>query len=176
MKLSQFVFVCIGACLMACSPYSKDRYLSQYDSFTEETQSHCDAYSDSEWEDRNAEMREFLGENYREFEEEFTEKEKARIWAQALVYYTCQYKEEVVDRIRNADEEELEQVREHIKLVSEASDEFLDELIPQLEKLGPELEEAGKELVQKLEDSGVLEELEKSLHKLGKKLEEIEIE
>lgn len=176
MKITHFVIACLGAFLLACAPLTKQQYLNELETFTDESGAHCDSYTDREWASRNEQMKEYLGEQYQRFEADLTPKEKAHVWAQALVYYTCQYKEDVVDRIREADEAELEKLRENIELIADSGEEFLDEVLPELEKLGPELRDAGKEFARKLEKSGIMEQLEESLDKLGKKLQEVDLE
>lgn len=160
--------------LVGCSSVSKTQFLENYDEFMEEVQEDHEDYSSKDWKKKNESLKTFLEDEYPQFEEDLTKKEKVRIWAQALTYQVYQHKEEVIEEIEKNEEVYVEMIEEHVEFVTEVNEEIIEDVLPELERILPELKEVGKSLIERLEEKGTFEKLEKSFEKLEQKIEELE--
>jgi len=94
----------------ACSPWTKDSYLKQYESFIDEISTNSQDFKEGDWRDADERFRKFDTEWYNNFKDEMSISEKGK-----TAYYNLQYvyyrnkenAESIFDKYLNKDFEEL---------------------------------------------------------------------
>ncbi|MEM7655104.1 MAG: DUF6565 domain-containing protein [Bacteroidota bacterium] len=172
--MKSFVWMLGIALLMMSCTATKTQYLHQFDGFMEEVQEEHKAYSSDDWEEKNEELKFLLEEEYPQFEEEFTDEEKVKIWSQTFTYEVMQHKEMVIEEITENQDMYIEMMKENAKFVETVGNELTNEFLPEIEKALPEFEKAARSFVKDLENSGALDRIKEAAEELGEKMKEIE--
>lgn len=173
MKTKFFLLILPAILLFACSPMTKTQYIHQYDDFMTTVKEEHKDFDESDWEKSDEEFRMLVEEYYPEFEEEMTEEEKVHFWTQAFTYQIYHHKDEVLDHLEKNKEVYTQMMEENAEFIADISDEFAEEILPELEKSLPELRRLSRDFVDRLEEKGTLDRMKNSLEKLEKRMQEL---
>lgn len=120
-------------------------------------------FSEKQWDDKDEQLEEMLDDWYPEFEDDFSRKERSKIWSDALKYAVYRHGNDLENFWSDNGEELSELMKENIADVSEEAKEAIREIVPEIKEIMPELKEAGREILKELIEVG--KELEKELEK-----------
>lgn len=163
MKLEKLIILIPFCILLACKPFSKDQFMSRYDSFMENVKENHDDFSDNDWESKDEQLEEMLDDWYPAFEEDLTRKERSRVWSKAMQYAVYRHGNDIENFWSDNGEELSELLREHASEISEETRRAIRDIVPEIKEIMPELKEAGREILKELIEAG--KELEKELDK-----------
>ena len=163
MRIEKLIILIPFCILLACKPFSKDQFMSRYESFMDNVKENHEDFNDTDWDRKDEQLEEMLDEWYPEFEEDFTRKERTRIWSDAMQYAIYRHGNELENFWSDNGEELSEMIRLHAKDISKETREALKEIVPEIKEVLPELKEAGREILKELIEAG--KELEKELEK-----------
>ena len=124
-------------------------------------------------EKKNHELETYLNETYPDLEEEMTNKEKAKVFSEAVRYSVQQSGDRAIKDLEDNHEIYVEAIEEQSELILELTDEFTNSVLPELERSLPELERIGKDFIDRLEKDGVFERFGEKMEDFGKKMEEM---
>ena len=158
--------------LTACTS-SKEAYLHDFDRFMETVQAEQSDYNEADWADRNAELQTLLEVDYPAYEAEMTPEEKAHLWTQVFTYHFLQYQDRALQALSQNQDTYVRLMEENAEFITLMGDEFTREILPELEKTMPEFQRLGEDLMQRLEQNGSLDRLQKAAEEWAKQMESL---
>ncbi|MCI4671305.1 MAG: hypothetical protein MRZ79_24405 [Bacteroidia bacterium] len=173
--MTKYLFILPLVLLISCAGSQKEAFMSDVDSFVAEVEQQHEKYDEKDWKKKNEEFGRLLESEFEDVEEELTEEEKVHIVSQVMSYTTYQISERISEDLEENSEEYSEAyskiLNESAELIETLGDEFTQEILPEIEALAPQFESLGKDFVNRLKDSGALDNIMDALKDFGKEVE-----
>jgi len=151
------IILSLFSVLTACTPQSKETYLSDYKEFMKNTEKQKTNFTEKDWEIADLKYEKFTGEWKDKYDDEFTWKEELVLAKYTLQYNIFKAGENSTGFYNEYIKEDFKDLKERLKYYKENDmDNDIDFLVEQAKEIGQtatdEINEALKELNSDLKD------------------------
>ncbi|MDR2129747.1 MAG: hypothetical protein LBP56_01035 [Odoribacteraceae bacterium] len=159
--IKHLVTCAVIACVVACSPMSKEAYLEKYNAFISEISEHHESYDDETWEKQSEKYEKFSGEWYDQFKEELTLKDQITVKANQAKWYYYRNLNEATSTIKHLlDALDVKGIKKQIQY-------YIDnDMQSDLQKFYEDAKKAGKDAVKAVTE--ILNELNVKMENIEK--------
>ncbi|RMG67079.1 MAG: hypothetical protein D6722_13855 [Bacteroidetes bacterium] len=174
MRFPIFCLAVFGFFLACTSP--KEALMNDVDQLVTEAQAGQNTYDEKEWADKNDQLQTILKEDYPRCKDDMSPEEKAHLWSQVVSFHVIQYQERAFQALEENQDVYEQMLAENEEFITRLSEEFTQNILPELERSLPEFERLSQDLIQRLEDSGSLDRIKEAAEELTRDMERIQQE
>lgn len=153
-NLLKFIaFLLLVASLISCRPFSKESYLEKYDKFITEVSEKGAEYTEEEWEKADEKYVKFKGDWYEHFKDDLTWQEKLIIAKYGVQYNFYQESPNVINLYETYLKGDYEKIKEKLKYYKENNmQDDIDQLVEKTKELSDSSSVYLEKIIQEIEE------------------------